>query len=86
MIPKNEILELSSYYALQPTTIQKEIGDFDLPIASSALDKYAPRNDSFEKGGLPAQADDIIFFGNGSTSFTFLSSFEKPPISIESNH
>lgn len=43
---------------ITPTTIQKAIGDFDLPIASAALKKYE------------ANGNDIIFFGNASKQRT----------------
>ena len=50
-------------HGITPTTIQKDIGDFDLPVASAALKKYALRDDSFEKNS------DAIFFTRGSASF-----------------
>ena len=52
--------EHNTIHGITPTTIQKEIGDFDLPIASSALNKYASRDDSFEKDS------DMIFFSDSS--------------------
>ena len=39
---------------ITPTTIEKEIGDFDLPISNKAVRRYG--------GG----ETDIVFFGNGS--------------------
>jgi len=48
--------EHNNKHGITPTTIQKEIGDFDLPIASAALRKYTLRDDSFEKNG------EAIFF------------------------
>ncbi len=41
-------------YGITPTTIQKAIGDFDLPIANAALKKY------------DVKSNDIIFFGNAN--------------------
>src|SRR3990167_6479302 len=45
-------------HSITPTTIQKAIGDFDLPIANAALKKYETNGNG------------VIFFGNGSASFT----------------
>jgi len=47
-------------HGITPTTIQKEIGNFDLPLGSAALKKYALRDDSFEKNG------EAIFFTSAS--------------------
>ena len=52
-------------HGITPTTIQKAIGDFDLPTASTALNKYSARYSNGANG-----KDDIIFFGNGSTGLT----------------
>ena len=41
-------------HGITPTTIQKAIGDFDLPIANAALKKYE------------ASGNDVIFFGNAN--------------------
>lgn len=41
-------------HGITPTTIQKAIGDFDLPIANAALKKYE------------ANSNDVIFFGNAN--------------------
>ncbi|MBI2674119.1 MAG: excinuclease ABC subunit UvrB [Candidatus Yanofskybacteria bacterium] len=46
---------------ITPTTIQKAIGDFDLPTANTALNKYSTKYDDGANG-----KDDIIFFGNAN--------------------
>ena len=50
--------EHNKKHNITPTTIQKEISNFDLPIANVATKNYSLRSDS------------VIFFGNGSTSLT----------------
>ena len=44
-------------HKITPTTIQKTVDDFDMQSTGSAARKYENKND-------------VIFFGNGSTSFT----------------
>jgi excinuclease ABC subunit B len=46
--------QYNNEHGITPTTIEKEIGDFDLPISKKAAQKYG------------AGESEIIFFGNGS--------------------
>lgn len=62
---RNKQKEHNHRYSITPTTIQRAINDFDLPIASSTLNKYSTKYGNGSNG-----KDNIIFFGSGSTSLT----------------
>lgn len=48
-------------HSITPTTIQKAIGDFDLPVANTASGKYSAKSYGSGNG-----KDEIVFFGNAN--------------------